>query len=54
MEYGEVFKPYTASVFEVYGKTAALFVDMMKGAAPVPETLAEIERVANEVLAADR
>jgi multiple sugar transport system substrate-binding protein len=52
--YGEVFKPYTASAFEVYGKTADLFVQIMKGELPVDEGLAQIERTANEILAADR
>lgn len=54
MEYGEVFKPYTSSAFAVYGQTAELFQGMMKGEASVPETLAEIEQIANETLALDR
>lgn len=54
MEYGEVFMPYTASAFEVYGKTADLFVKAMKGEIGVAEALAQIEVLANETLARDR
>jgi ABC-type glycerol-3-phosphate transport system substrate-binding protein len=54
MEYGEVFKPYTSSAFEVYGKTSDLFVKAMKGELPVEEALAQVEATANEVLARDR
>ena len=54
MEYGQVFKPYTASAFEVLGKTGDLFTNMMKGDLPVSETMAEIEQTANDILARDR
>jgi multiple sugar transport system substrate-binding protein len=54
MEYGEVFKPYTSSAFEAYGKTADLFLQAMKGDLPVEDALAQIETVANETLARDR
>ncbi len=54
MEYGQVFKPHTASAFEVYGKTADLFVKAMKGETPVDEAMAQIERIANEILTRDR
>ena len=54
MEYGEVFKPYTASAFQAYAQTADLFQKMMKGEIPVAEAMAEIETQANTALAADR
>lgn len=54
MEYGEVFKPYTSSAFEVYGKTAELFVKIMKGETTAADTVGQIEATANEVLARDR
>jgi multiple sugar transport system substrate-binding protein len=54
MEYGEVFKPYTSSAFEVYGKTLDLFQKAMKGEMPVDEAMAKIEATANEILARDR
>lgn len=54
MEYGEVFKPYTAAAFEVYGKTVELFTQMNKGELAVSEGLPQIEAAANEVLARDR
>jgi multiple sugar transport system substrate-binding protein len=54
MDYGEVYKPHTASAFEAYGKTADLFVQMMKGDLPVDEGLSQIETAANETLARDR
>jgi ABC-type glycerol-3-phosphate transport system substrate-binding protein len=54
MEYGEVFKPHTASAFEVYGKTSDLFLEAMKGDIPVGEAMEQIEAIANEILARDR
>lgn len=54
MEYGEVFKPYTSSAFEAYGKTTDLFQKLMKGDLTVEGALAEIEAAANETLARDR
>ena len=54
MEYGQVYKPYTASAFEVYSRTASLFLSMMKGDVPVPEALEEIEAIANDILSRDR
>jgi multiple sugar transport system substrate-binding protein len=54
MEYGEVFKPYTVTAFEVFGKTVEYFTQMMRGEMPVAEAMAQIEMVANETLAPDR
>jgi multiple sugar transport system substrate-binding protein len=54
MEYGEVFRPHTQSAFEVYGKTTDLFMKAMKGEMAVPEAMAQIESIANEILARDR
>jgi multiple sugar transport system substrate-binding protein len=54
MEYGKVFKPYTSSAFEVYGKTADFFLKAMKGELAVDEAMEQIEATANEVLARDR
>lgn len=54
MAYGEVFKPYTASAFEVNAKTAALFQAAMSGEMDVTAALTEIETIANETLARDR
>lgn len=54
MEYGEIFKPYTASSFEVYDKTSDLFVKAMKGDMPVEEAMRQVEVTANEILARDR
>jgi hypothetical protein len=54
MEYGEVFKPHTASAFEVYGKTSDLFLNAMRGEMPVEEAMSRIEETANEILARDR
>jgi multiple sugar transport system substrate-binding protein len=53
MEYEVVLRPFTASAFEAYGKTASLFVEAMKGDRPLEEVLAEIETNANEALAKD-
>lgn len=54
MEYGKVFKPYTASAFEVYGKTSDLFLKAMKGEIPVDQAMAQVEATANEILGRDR
>jgi multiple sugar transport system substrate-binding protein len=54
MEYGEVFRPHTASAFEVYGKTSDLFLKAMKGEIPVEEAMRSIEETANDILARDR
>lgn len=54
MEYETVFRPFTASAFEAYGKSAGLFVEAMRGDRPLEEVLAEIEAAVNEVLAKDR
>lgn len=54
LEYGQVFKPDTASAFEVYGKTVDFFTRMMKGEMTVEDALAQIEAQANQILAADR
>ena len=50
----QVFLPDTASAFEVYGKTADLFVKMMKGELPVDDALTQVETIANATLARDR
>jgi multiple sugar transport system substrate-binding protein len=54
MEYGEVFKPYTASAFAAFGATGDLIIQAMRGDRPVGEIAAEIEQAANEALADDR
>lgn len=54
LEYAEVFIPSTASAFEAYGRTADLFVEVMKGDVPLDEGLVQIETALNEVLAKDR
>jgi multiple sugar transport system substrate-binding protein len=54
MEYGQVFKPFTASAFEVYGKTTDLFLQAMKGEIPVNEAMLRIESTANQILDRDR
>ena len=54
MEYAWVFKPYTASAFEVHSKTEDLFQKMMKGDLAVEEALRQIEATANQILAKDR
>jgi multiple sugar transport system substrate-binding protein len=54
MEYAEVFMPFTPSAFEAYLKTAEFFTNIMKGDTPLEEGLAEIDKVANEVLAKDK
>ncbi len=54
MEYGEVFKPYTASAFDVYAKTADFFVKAMKAEMSVPEAMQAAETAANETLKSDR
>lgn len=53
MEVGEVFKPYTASAFDAYGRTVDLFTKMNTGALSIPDALARIEAAANQALAAD-
>jgi multiple sugar transport system substrate-binding protein len=54
MEYGEVFKPFTSSAFEVYGKTVDYFLKAMKGETPVVEAMTQAEAIANGILARDR
>jgi len=54
MEYGEIFKPYTSSAFEVYGKTSDNFIKSMKGELDVVVALEQIESATNEILARDR
>jgi multiple sugar transport system substrate-binding protein len=54
MEYGEVFKPFTSSAFEVYGKTSDFFLKAMKGEMPVSEAMSQVEKTANDILAHDR
>jgi multiple sugar transport system substrate-binding protein len=54
LEYGEVFKPYTSSAFEVYGKTADFFLKAMKGDLAVADAMQQVETTANETLSRDR
>lgn len=54
MAYAEAFKPYTPSAFEAYAQTQGLFAQAMRGDLPVAEALAQIETVANGILAQDR
>lgn len=54
LEYGEVFRPYTASAFEAYAKTVGFYVPMMKGDVSVEDSLRQIEEQANAILAKDR
>ena len=54
MAYGEAFKPYSPSAFEAYAQTQDLFAQAMRGDLPVAEALAQIETVANGILAQDR
>lgn len=54
IEYGEVFKPFTRSAFEAYGKTSDLFIQAMKGEIELEQVMAEIESIANETLMRDR
>jgi ABC-type glycerol-3-phosphate transport system substrate-binding protein len=54
MEYAQVLRPYTASAFEVYGKTVDLFKAALTGAMPVPDALKQINDTANELLKNDR
>jgi ABC-type glycerol-3-phosphate transport system substrate-binding protein len=54
MEYSEIFKPYTASAFEVYSRTSDLFFQIMKGDLDVDPGLRQIEDIANETLESDR
>lgn len=53
MEYETILRPFSASSFEAYGKTASLFVEAMKGDRPLEEVLAEIQTAANDALAKD-
>jgi multiple sugar transport system substrate-binding protein len=53
MEYAQVFKPYTASAFEAYARTADLFAQASRGELSPREGMIQIEQVANEVLASD-
>jgi multiple sugar transport system substrate-binding protein len=54
LEYAQIQKPFTASAFEAYGKTAELFVAALKGDKPVADALEEINTTANEILKRDR
>jgi multiple sugar transport system substrate-binding protein len=54
MAYADVFKPYTPSAFEAYAQTQDLFARAMRGDLAVAEALAQIETVANGILAQDR
>lgn len=53
LEYAEVFRPFTASAFEAFAKTAETFAAMMKGDIDVAEGAAQIDNAANEVLGKD-
>ncbi len=54
LEYGQIFRPYTASSFEVFDKTAPLFKAALKGDTPVPESMRLIDETANPLLARDK
>ena len=54
LEYGQVFRPFTASAFEAYGVTTELFVATMKGDLTVEEGMSQIDEAANAVLLKDR
>jgi ABC-type glycerol-3-phosphate transport system substrate-binding protein len=54
MAYADVFKPYTPSALEANVQTLGLFEQAMRGDLPVAEALAQIETVANGILAQDR
>jgi ABC-type glycerol-3-phosphate transport system substrate-binding protein len=54
MEYAHIFKPYTASAFETYARTADLFAQAARGELSPQEAMAQIEQTANEILARDR
>jgi multiple sugar transport system substrate-binding protein len=54
MEYGEVFKPYTSSAFEVYARTIDDFTQAMKGEVSVEAAMTRAEITANEILSRDR
>ncbi|HEX9900431.1 MAG TPA: sugar ABC transporter substrate-binding protein [Candidatus Methylomirabilis sp.] len=54
MEYGSIFRPYTASALEANAKTAALFIQAMRGELSVAEAMGRVEAIANDVLARDR
>ena len=54
LDYATVFRPYTASAFEVYGRTAELFARMMSGDLSIAEAVQQIDEVANSILVNDR
>jgi ABC-type glycerol-3-phosphate transport system substrate-binding protein len=54
LEYEQVYRPFTASAFEAYGKTAGLYTLAMKGDLALEEALRQIEEQANAVLSKDR
>jgi multiple sugar transport system substrate-binding protein len=54
MEYSEVFRPYTASAFEVYARTSELFVQAMRRDLPAQEAMRQVEAIANQILRNDR
>ncbi|MGH9172953.1 MAG: extracellular solute-binding protein [Vicinamibacterales bacterium] len=54
LEYAQVFRPFTASAFEVYAATTETFVAIMKGDLTAEEGAEQIDTTANEVLAKDR
>ena len=54
MEYGQVFLPHTASAFEAHGRTADLFLQLMRGDLLLDSGLEQIEAAANEALASDQ
>jgi multiple sugar transport system substrate-binding protein len=53
MEYARVFKPYTASAFEAYARTADLFAQASRGELSPQDAMHQIEQAANEVLSSD-
>lgn len=54
LEYGQIFRPYTASAFEVFDKTAPMFKAALTGQEPVADTMRRIDETANPLLARDK
>lgn len=54
LPYAEVFLPNGVGAFEIYSQTQEFFVAMMQGTTPVEEAAAQIDELANEILARDQ
>jgi multiple sugar transport system substrate-binding protein len=54
LEYAEVFYPNTAGAFEAFSQTLEFFTAMMQGTISVEEGAAQIDEIANEILARDQ